>query len=188
MRMGGGMSAVAETSAAKGPESVPNSVPAVNRGPFENQAHVSVDPMKEKSNYSLLISGVTPRPTAFVSTVSSSGAGNLAPFSYFGLVSHDPPTVVIGIGMKPGGVKKDTLLNIEETGEFVVNMISEWMCESATFCAGDFQRGEDEMKITGLTPQPSEVIKTPRVKESAFQMECVLTNKNEIINDAGKCT
>ena len=141
-----------------------SAIPEVKVSPFADAEHISIDPKSEKSVYSLMISGVTPRPTAFVSTLSAQGEGNLAPFSYFGLVAHDPPTVNVGIGVKSGGVKKDTLVNIEETGEFVINMISEWLIDSATYCAGEFKKGEDEMSITGLTPQPSEVVKPPRVK------------------------
>lgn len=63
------------------------------------------------------------------STISGNGVRNIAPFSYFNIVAHNPPTVVIGICRRPDGSKKDTLINIEETGEFVVNIISDWFVE-----------------------------------------------------------
>jgi hypothetical protein len=97
--------------------------------PFASDPFVSIDPDKE-GMYSLLISGVTPRPVAFVSTLNEEGIGNLAPFSFFNVVTHDPPTVMIGIVNNAGGVRKDTLKNIEATKEFVVNIVGDWMVES----------------------------------------------------------
>jgi len=98
--------------------------------------HISINPEQESSVYSLMVSSCVPRPVALVSSLSAGGTGNLAPFSYFGVVSHDPPTIMLGICTKGGGVKKDTIVNIEQTGEFVVNLISDWMVEAASHCAG----------------------------------------------------
>jgi hypothetical protein len=80
------------------------------------------------NSYKLLIGGVVPRPIAFVSTRSKTGLLNLAPFSFFNVVCNDPPTVAISIAMA-GGQQKDTATNILESGEFVVNIISEWFAE-----------------------------------------------------------
>jgi flavin reductase (DIM6/NTAB) family NADH-FMN oxidoreductase RutF len=113
---------------------------------------------------------------------------NLAPFSYFSAVGHDPPTVCIGICKNRDGKNKDTLQNIIETGEFVVNMISDWMVESANHCSGMFPSEIDELKLVGLTPIASELVKPHRVAESAFQMECKVTSIQEIFNDEGVCT
>ena len=84
--------------------------------------------------------------------------------------------------------KIDTLVNIEETGEFVVNIIGDWMVEAANHTSGDFPKEVDEMDLVGLTPLPSEVVAPPRVAESAFHMECRLTGKHEIVNDSGATT
>jgi flavin reductase (DIM6/NTAB) family NADH-FMN oxidoreductase RutF len=94
-------------------------------------AHHALDPKELTSAYPLMISAYAPRPIAFVSTLSAAGDGNLAPFSYSGVFNHDP--CVIGFSVcrnrnSPDG-KKDTLANIEETGEFVVNMMSDWFVE-----------------------------------------------------------
>jgi Flavin reductase like domain len=91
---------------------------------------VALDPQEigPGNSYKLLIGGVVPRPIAFVSTRSKTGLLNLAPFSFFNVVCHDPPTVAISIAMA-GGRQKDTATNILDSGEFVVNIISEWFAE-----------------------------------------------------------
>lgn len=148
--------------------------------PLQGDSFLEVDPavQTEANLYPFVISAVVPRPIAFVSTLSSNGVGNLAPFSYFNVLGHNPPVVAIGItraGTRGGG-KKDTFKNIEETGEFVVNIISEWFVEAANHTCGPFDPEIDEMDLAGLTPIPSMKVKPPRVKESALHMECKLLN------------
>lgn len=125
--------------------------------------------------YKLLNGAVIPRPIAFVSTVSASGHRNLAPFSFFNVVAADPMTVSISI-MRRGAtaLKKDTLLNIEETGEFVVNVVTEELAERMNRTSADFPRGMDEFEVGPFTPVPSELVRAPRVKESPINMECRL--------------
>lgn len=156
--------------------------------PFGNAVHKSIDPQQLASSYFLTISAVVPRPVAFVSSRSAAGINNLAPFSYFNAVAHDPPTLCIGICKNRDGSNKDTLNNIEETGEFVVNIISDWMVESANHTCGAFPPDVDEMTVVGLTPLPSEVVSPPRVAESAVHMECKLAGKHEVVNDKGAVT
>ncbi|KAM3582913.1 hypothetical protein VKS41_004670 [Umbelopsis sp. WA50703] len=139
------------------------------------------------NTYKLLVGGVVPRPIAFVSTRSKSGRHNLAPFSYFNVISHDPPALAISVGTN-GQHAKDTAQNILETGHFVVNIISEWMAESANYTSIDAPPEQDEFKISGLTPIDSIKIDAPRVKESAFQMECKLLQHVPMINKEGKTT
>eukprot|EP00798_Chlamydomonas_sp_ICE-L_P021214 gene21214-28123_t len=148
--------------------------------PFSDE-EVHIDPTKldKPSLYTFVISAVVPRPIAFISSISAAGVGNLSPYSYFNVVGHNPPTVAIGVCRHPGRPqvagepgKKDTLSNIEETGEFVVNIISEWFIEAANHTCGDFPPGVDEMAVSGLSPVPSLKVKPARVKESAMQMEC----------------
>ncbi len=122
--------------------------------------------------YKLLIGAIVPRPIAFVSTVSAEGVGNLAPFSFFNAVSSYPPCLMISIARKSTGEKKDTLKNIEETGTFVVNCVSEWMVEPMNQASADYPYGVDEMAQVGLTAIPSVKVKASRVKEAAIQMEC----------------
>lgn len=132
------------------------------------------------SVYKLVIGSVVPRPIAFVSTLSAEGHGNLAPFSYFNAVSSDPPCLMVSITRKNSGEKKDTLRNIEATGEFVVNIVSEWMVAPMNHCSAEYPYGVNEMEKVGLTPVPSVLIKPPRVAESAIQMECKLEKIVEI--------
>ncbi|KAG2179890.1 hypothetical protein INT43_003676 [Umbelopsis isabellina] len=139
------------------------------------------------NTYKLLIGGVVPRPIAFVSTRSKSGRHNLAPFSFFNVISHDPPALAISVGTN-GQHAKDTAQNILETGQFVVNIISEWFAESANYTAIDAPPEEDEFEISGLTPIDSIKIDAPRVKESAFQMECKVIQHVPMINKEGITT
>lgn len=136
--------------------------------------------------YGLLISAVTPRPIALVSSVSKDGIINCAPFSYFNVVSHDPPIVMIGICINGRtGTKKDSLVNIEQTGQFVVNIISSWFVESANHTCGAFDPEVNEMDVAGLTAIPSELIAPPRVGESAVHFECEAIDLKPFRNDAG---
>jgi len=139
---------------------------------------VHIDPAHTDSAdiYRILIGSVVPRPVAFVSTVSADGVGNLAPFSFFNAVSSNPPCLILGISRKGDGSgdKKDTLRNIEATGEFVVNTSSEWLVEPMVHCGAAYPYGVDEMQKVGLTPIPSTHVRPPRIKESAVQFECKL--------------
>ncbi|KAH9830591.1 uncharacterized protein C8Q71DRAFT_862343 [Rhodofomes roseus] len=123
--------------------------------------------------YQLMISGIVPRPIAFVSTVSESGVENLAPFSWFNMVSHYPPLVSISCSDGPQRLK-DTAGNIKATKAFTVNIISEPFVEAANVTSVDAPEGVSEWPISGLTKEKSIHVKPPRVKESAFSMECEL--------------
>lgn len=125
--------------------------------------------------YRLLSGAVVPRPIAFVSTLSSQGVRNLAPFSFFTVISANPPMIcfcpMIRGGERP---KKDTLVNIEATGEFVVNIVSEDFAAKMNVCSGEYPPEVDEFELSGLTPVPSQVVKPACVKESRVNMECKL--------------
>lgn len=140
--------------------------------------YYSYDPkelLKSGSMYSLLISSIVPRPIALVSSQNKNGIQNCAPFSYFNMILHDPPMIVLGLctqGRKR--LKKDTLVNIEETGEFVVNIMSTWFVESANHTSGNFPAEVDEMQVAGLSKVNSVKVSPPRVGESAVQFECMV--------------
>jgi flavin reductase (DIM6/NTAB) family NADH-FMN oxidoreductase RutF len=123
--------------------------------------------------YRFLISAVVPRPIAFVSTVSAAGHTNLAPFSYFNAISSEPPLVTIAISDR-GDDPKDTLRNIRETNEFVVNVVSEPLLDAMVHTAGEWPRSTSEFGASGLTPAASERVRPPYVVESPLQLECVL--------------
>lgn len=133
-----------------------------------------------RERYKLLISLIVPRPIALVSTLSAQGVGNLAPFSFFNGISSDPPCLMISVARKPDGTKKDTLLNIEETGEFVVNTSHEWMLDPLVLCGAEFPYGTDERLVSGFTAIPSQLVKPIRIKESSAQFECRLHQIVEI--------
>lgn len=152
-----------------------NKAAVPGRKPFSGD-HIALDVgelMAEGGGgcYHLVTSGITPRPIAFVSTLSGDGqTANLSPFSYFGVLGHAPPVVAVGF-VPQAGAHKDSLRNALETGEFVVNIISEWMVEAANFTCGSFPAHVDEFDV-GFTKAPCDKVRPPRVKESAFSMEC----------------
>uniref|UniRef100_A0A7S0MRI4 Flavin reductase like domain-containing protein n=1 Tax=Pyramimonas obovata TaxID=1411642 RepID=A0A7S0MRI4_9CHLO len=140
------------------------------------------------SCYPLVISSYVPRPIALVSTISSQGVVNLAPFSYSGAMGHDPPLIAFSVCRKPGGLRKDTLANIEETKECVIHIMSEWFVEAANHTCGNFPSEEDEFKLSGLTPVPSTLVAPPRCAESGVHFECKVRELHDQANAAGKVT
>ena len=134
-----------------------------------------LDPRALPANlvYRFLISAVVPRPIAFVSSQGLSGNTNLAPFSYFNAIASEPPLVAIAIGDRADD-PKDTLRNIRETQEFVVNVVSEPLLDAMVRTAGEWPRGVSEFGPAGLTPAPSERVRPPYVAESPLQLECRL--------------
>ncbi|CAM9299711.1 unnamed protein product, partial [Hapterophycus canaliculatus] len=150
--------------------------------------HIQVDPSDLKSCYSLMISSVVPRPIALTSTQAPDGTVNMAPFSYFNTVGHDPPTLAVSICRNGNGSKKDTLVNIEANGEFVVSIMSDWFVEAANHTCGSFPPEVDEIKTAGLTPVKSTVVGPPRVEESGVNMECKVRHTYDIVNKKGDVT
>ncbi len=124
--------------------------------------------------YSMMIRAITPRPIAWVSTISANGISNLAPFSYFNGLCSRPAALMFSPVNRADGSKKDTVRNIEDNGQFVVNVVPFVVAERMFKTAGDFEYEESEFEIAGLTPQPSEQIEPPRVAESPIQFECEL--------------
>jgi flavin reductase (DIM6/NTAB) family NADH-FMN oxidoreductase RutF len=130
--------------------------------------------MNIKECHELLVGAVLPRPIAFVSTVGADGVPNLAPFSYFTVLSSKPPVIGFGIGPKRDGGKKDTLVNLEFTGDFVINAVTEELTVAMNVTAGEYPPEVDEFKEAGLTAIPAEWVKSPRVAESPLSLECRL--------------
>ncbi len=135
-----------------------------------------IDPqsLSVRQIYELMTGCIMPRPIAFVSKRSKEGIANLAPFSYFTGISSNPPTLCFAPSRKRDGSKKDTLINIEQTGEFVVNTVHGELLKPMSQTAQYFPPETDEFKEAGLTPLPSGKIRVPRVAESLISMECVL--------------
>lgn len=130
--------------------------------------------------YKLLVGLVVPRPIAFVSTYNENGVANCAPFSFFNVVSHEPPLVIISIGTRDKGGMKDTLKNILRSGEFVVNMVDEATANGMHIASGDFSEEESEFDKAGFTPLPAIRVKQPRIKESPASFECLLRQRTEL--------
>ncbi|TFK92174.1 hypothetical protein K466DRAFT_513988 [Polyporus arcularius HHB13444] len=150
-----------------------------------------VDPATEEPAklYSLMISGIVPRPIAFVSSISEEGVENLAPFSWFNMVTHNPALISVSCSVSPAGPLKDTAHNIKSTKNFTVNIISEPFVENANVTSIDAPANISEWPISGLTKEPSIHVKAHRVKESAFSMECELFHAHDIVNpNSGKHT
>jgi flavin reductase (DIM6/NTAB) family NADH-FMN oxidoreductase RutF len=135
---------------------------------------VTIDPQSigPRGVYQLMIGAIVPRPIAFVSTISQSGVANLAPFSFFTVASADPPIICFCPMVRANGTTKDTLNNIRETGEFVVNIVSEEIASQMNLCSGEYSPEIDEFNVSALTAIASEVVAPPRVAESPVQMEC----------------
>jgi flavin reductase (DIM6/NTAB) family NADH-FMN oxidoreductase RutF len=139
-------------------------------------AQMTIDPGANAVSdiYKLMVGVIVPRPIAFVSTLSAAGVPNLAPFSFFTGISANPPVICFSPMIRGSGQKKDTLRNIEETGEFVVNVVSEDIAQKMNLCAPEYPPEVDEFEMSGLTPIPSELVKPARVAESRVNMECKL--------------
>jgi flavin reductase (DIM6/NTAB) family NADH-FMN oxidoreductase RutF len=139
----------------------------------KDKGHIEIDPYEKDrpmiANYRLLVSGV-PRPISFVSTVSKDGQRNLAPFSYFQVVDHDPPIFVIGFSGRANR-PKDTHRNLMETGECVINVVSDHMIESVNATSLDIAHGCSEWGLSGFHPAPSATVKAERVREAVFSIE-----------------
>ncbi|KAM3535955.1 hypothetical protein MY4038_000731 [Beauveria bassiana] len=146
--------------------------------------HREVDPYAPNrpmiSNYKLLVSGIAPRPIGFISTVSADGrTKNLAPFSYFQVVDHDPPTFVVGFSSRPGR-EKDTYRNLQDTGECVINTVSESMMEAVNATSLDPPHGVSEWAISGLHEAPATTVRPGRVHESVLSVEGKVVDAKEL--------
>ena len=135
-----------------------------------------IEPENESPSlvYSTMIRAITPRPIAWVSTISADGVPNLAPFSYFNGVSTTPAALMFSAVNKPDGSKKDTVRNIEATREFVVNIVPHVLAEQMAVTAGDFNYEVNEFEKAELTQKPSQRVSAPSVSESPIQFECEL--------------
>jgi flavin reductase (DIM6/NTAB) family NADH-FMN oxidoreductase RutF len=132
--------------------------------------------------YNILISCVAPRPIAWVSTLSAAGQPNLAPFSFFNCVSAKPPLLAFSPALRApqepstasSGEPKDTLRNIRETEEFVINVVTYGLLEPMNLTSGEYGATVNEFELAKLTPAPSKIVHPPRVGESPVSFECKL--------------
>jgi flavin reductase (DIM6/NTAB) family NADH-FMN oxidoreductase RutF len=122
--------------------------------------------------YHALVDVVTPRPIAWVTSLDLQGRVNLAPFSFFNAFGANPPIVVFSPTLRRDGSKKDTLKNVEATGEFVINSAVEPLAEQVNQSSKELPAGESEVEHTGLSLQPSLKVRPPRLVETPIQLEC----------------
>ena len=121
--------------------------------------------------YKLMTGLVVPRPIGWIGTIDDQGRTNLAPYSFFQAVATNPPVVLFSAGVS-NGHRKDSLRNAVESGEFTCNMVGMPTVEAMNASAAELAWGESEFEATGLTPEPSDVIKAPRVAEARASFEC----------------
>jgi flavin reductase (DIM6/NTAB) family NADH-FMN oxidoreductase RutF len=124
--------------------------------------------------YRWLASTVTPRPIAWVSTLSAEGRSNLAPFSFFQVISDSPPTLLVNTSVRDDGSVKDTLRNVRETGELVIHLVSAAQAEAMNATAAWLPHGVSEIEHAGIATVPSERVKPPRVAGAPVAFECQL--------------
>jgi flavin reductase (DIM6/NTAB) family NADH-FMN oxidoreductase RutF len=130
--------------------------------------------------YAILLNSVAPRPIAWVSTLSASGQPNLAPFSFFNVLSVSPPLLGFSPGMRPHkddatrGKPKDTLNNIRETKEFVVNVVTFELLPAMNITSGEYHSSVNEFELSKVTPATSKIVRPSRVAESPVSFECKL--------------
>lgn len=137
---------------------------------------LSASDLKTRDAYRLMIGAIVPRAIAWVSSVSAVGVPNLAPYSFFTGLCPSPPSICFSVvhgRNKPSG-KKDTLRNVLETNEFIVNVVSESVAEAMNLTSGEYDEDVDEFKLANLTPTPGTVVKAPRVAEAPIALECRL--------------
>ena len=129
--------------------------------------------------YQWMISTILPRPIAWVSTISAAGKTNLAPFSFFQGITANPPTLMfVPVNNRQGG-KKDTVRNIEEVPEFVVNLVSQRLAEQMNATSASVPYGESEFEKFGIATTPSDLVRPPRVAAAPVAFECRL---HQIVN------
>ena len=138
-----------------------------------------------QERYKLLVSTITPRPIAWVVSQNVHGVLNAAPFSFFNAFAGDPPVIGIGIGSHGSGRAKDTRVNIQETGQFVVNLVSEEMARAMNVTAIEFDAGINELHEAKLRTLPSEKVQPPRIAGSPVAMECELMQIVDLGSDNG---
>lgn len=140
---------------------------------------VNLADIDARESYFYLISAITPRPIAWVSSCSNSNHHNLAPFSFFAGVCAHPPTLAFSPVNRPDGSQKDTVCNIRENGQFVVNVVTEKLAQRMNVTAAEFEFVENEFEKAKIETIDSVKVHPKRVADSPIQFECQL---NQIVD------
>ncbi|MBV9787099.1 MAG: flavin reductase family protein [Chloroflexi bacterium] len=135
---------------------------------------MQIDPavLTEREIYKILTGAVVPRPIAWVATIGEEGTPNLAPFSYFNIACTDPPMLLFCPQRRGDGSPKDTLRNVQTTGEFVLHIVSEELAAAMNQTSAEYPYATDEFAATGLRAAPSSLVAPPRVADAAVAFEC----------------
>lgn len=136
--------------------------------------------LSAKDRYKLLVATIVPRPIAWVVTQSAAGLVNAAPYSFFNGVGGDPPLISISIEGRADGTRKDTAVNIRDSGQFVVCLVSEAMASDMVVTAIDFTPEVSEVAEAGLATTPSVRVTPPRLTRSPVALECELYQTVEL--------
>ncbi len=131
--------------------------------------------------YKLMTGLVVPRPIGWIGTADSEGRLNLAPYSFFQCVATNPPVVLFSAGITDGS-EKDSLVNARSTGEFTCNLVDAATADGMNQSSASLDRDESEFDFAGLTPEPSDTIAAPRVKEAKASFECLVQQVIELGN------
>jgi flavin reductase (DIM6/NTAB) family NADH-FMN oxidoreductase RutF len=134
--------------------------------------NIDLSTLSSNSIYHTMIQSIVPRPVAWVLSDNGNESLNLAPFSYFSAVSSNPPLIMLSIGKKPNGSVKDTLTNIEQREQFVVHIAHREMVHLVNESALGLEFGESELDMLGLTTEPFENFRLPRLKDCRIAMAC----------------
>jgi len=149
---------------------------------------LTIEPGKipTKDLHQFILGAVAPRPIAFASTISKDGQPNLAPYSFFNAFSSNPPILIFSSNRRvANNTTKDTLRNVEDTGEVVINVVSHSFVRQMALSSVEYGAEINEFEKAGFTPLPSEVVKPFRVAESPVQMECVVDQILPLGEDGG---
>jgi len=130
------------------------------------------DRLSPRERYKILIGTVVPRPIAFVTTVDKAGTVNAAPYSFFNCLSADPAIVALGVEFRKDGTSKDTARNVQDTGVFTVNIVSDAVLDKMNVCAVPFPPGTDELAAAGLHAVAGAYVASPRIEECPAALEC----------------
>ena len=143
--------------------------------------------LDKRTAYFWMASTIAPRPVAWVTSCSAAGLTNLAPFSFFQMITPSPPTLMISPLLQPNGTMKDTARNIEETGEFVVNLVPFALVESMNATSFGYGKDESEIALCNIATEPSHAVRPPRVVGVPVSFECRLTSLTPYPENAPSC-
>ncbi len=130
--------------------------------------------LSTNDRYKLMTSAITPRPIAWVTTQSTAGLRNAAPFSFFNMMTPDPPLVALGLMLRPDGTHKDSAANILGTGELVINLVSYGDAAAMNLTCVDAPPGLDELEMADIAVIPSTKVGPPRIASAPVSLECRL--------------